>query len=99
MAINRRGLTVRRSIGLWGMLSAVACLTVATGGAALAGTMIYDEGFDLDNPTFTPLAAATGILAATDVTGSQDDEEASWELTGLGAGTLSISDSASPNPV
>jgi hypothetical protein len=77
MAMNPKEATVRKCIGkLYGMLLAMACLTVASNGEIQASPIIYDEGGALDNTTFTPLTAATGG-SSTVVSGSQDNEDAS----------------------
>ena len=75
-------------------------MAVASGGTGLAGSIGYNEGYALDTyPTFTPLAASPGYPEDILVAGSQADEDALWELTGLGAGTPLIASFASPNPV
>ena len=53
--MNPKEATVRKCISkLYGMLLAMACLTVASNGEIQASPIIYDEGGALDNTTFTP---------------------------------------------
>ena len=84
----------RKSIGKFARtLLATTCLTVASGGAAVAGTITYNEGAGLDNSlgTATPLSAAT-IRGTTIVTGDLFGEDTFdyFELTGLGTGTFTV---------
>jgi hypothetical protein len=98
MAINPKDSKARNLIGKFGRtLLATTCLTVASGGAALAGTITYTEGLgglpaDFPN-TFpgTPLAAAT-LPGTTTVNGFVNGEDSLdyFELTGLGTGTFTL---------
>jgi hypothetical protein len=101
MATNPNDTAARKSIGKFARtLLATTCLTAASGGAALAGTISYTEGSAPAPGTFstnfsgaltTSLPAAT-IPGITNVSGSVNGEDslAFFELTGLGTGTFTL---------
>jgi hypothetical protein len=100
MATNPKDTAARKLIGKFARtLLATTCLTVASGGAALAGTITYTEGSgglpaDFSN-TFAgadALTAAT-IPGTTNVNGSVSNLDFAdfFELTGLGTGTFTAS--------
>ncbi len=105
MATNINNTNARQLIGKFSRtLLATTCLTVASGGAALAGTVTYPEGTSLPSqppPTdpLTPLAAAANP-GTTVVTGSiSGNNVAAWfELTGLGTGTFTVDASTDGTP-
>src|SRR5580700_10443586 len=100
MASNPKDSSARKLIGKFARaLLASTCLTVASTGAALAGTITYTEGvtpptnFGATFATATPLVAAA-IPGTTIVNGSLNDTNdfIDWfELTGLGTGTFTLS--------
>jgi hypothetical protein len=84
-------------------LLATTCLTVASGGAAMAGGCTFAEGGSLDS--LTPPVSPTQLTATpnpgvTTVCGADYTEAgayiAFWELTGLGVGNYMISAYADP---
>ena len=99
MVNNGKESTARKSIGRFARtLLATTCLTVASGVAALAGTITYTEGVNPVSPTdFPNTSPGTSLVAAANpgttivnggVPGFSDID---WfELTGLGSGTFTL---------
>ena len=75
-------------------VAATLLLTVVSGGAALASTIIYNEGTALQ--TFPPLVnlAAETNPGTTTVNGTQTGVASEWEINGLGSGTFTITASS-----
>lgn len=75
-------------------VAATLCLTVASGGAAVASTIVYNEGTALQ--TLTPLVnpAAETNPGTTTVNGTQTGFDSEWEISGLGTGTFTITASS-----
>ena len=80
-------------------LLGATCLTAATGGAALAGSITYSEGSGIAPSPWPTTAPGTALPAAgnpgtTIVNGFTNDSNARdgfFELTGLGIGTFTLS--------
>ncbi len=93
MATNPNDTKARKSIGKFARaLLATTCLTIASGGTAVASLITYNEGSTDFSNTFggaNPLAAA-GIPGTTVVNGVVIGEDVFdyFELTGLGCGHL-----------
>jgi hypothetical protein len=102
MVTNPKDTAARKSIGKFARtLLATTCLSAASGGAALAGTISYGPGAPANySATFagaltTPLSAAT-IPGTTNVSGqvTSEDNVDFFELTGLGTGTFTLTATA-----
>lgn len=101
MAANPKNSEAKRVISKFAKtLLGATCLTAATGGAAMAGTITYTEGVNPASPAEWPATgpgtalAAAGIPGTTIVNGFTNDTTGFigfFELTGLGTGTFTAS--------
>ncbi len=90
--VNPKDAAARRVIGSFARtLLATTCLTVAGGGAAVAGSLLYDEGTSLTNTVTPTQLTAASLPGTTTVTGTTDGNNNLFELTGLGTGNFIIS--------
>lgn len=97
MATNPKDITARKLIGKFARtLLAGTCLTAATGGAALAGSITYGPATSPstnDAFTFSPTAAfpAATTPGVTILNFTQDGQETEFDITGLGSGAFTLS--------
>jgi hypothetical protein len=104
MAANPKNLEAKRVVSKFAKtLLGATCLTAATGGAAVAGTITYQEGVGGQPSDWSnTFGAATSVAGATipgttilmgsvAFAGGNDDPADFVEVTGLGAGTFTVS--------